>query len=115
MRTSKEDAECKRVEKEFEDLCARVCEKVERAANCGSSTISLSLSDLRQLLYVLAIRPFRALTMEEALIELRKEAKAERSVETLDLGKITPAQAEILIAAWRKGLRKYTPTGSLMG
>ena len=75
MRTPEEDAECKRIENEFLDLRVKVCAKVEAAARSGASEVSLPVSDVRQLLHVLAIRPYKAKTAEEALADLRTQRR----------------------------------------
>lgn len=63
------------IEKDFENLCIKVCSQVEMAAGLGYSDVTLSISEIRQLLHVLSIRPFKVKTMEQSLQELSKRRR----------------------------------------
>ena len=78
MRTEEEDAECKRLENEFNELRVKVCEQVEAQARANCPYAMLAVSDVRQLLHVLSLTPFHVKTMDEAVADLnaRKRLKA---------------------------------------
>lgn len=75
MRTIEEEAECRRSEAEFEAMRVKVCAQVEAQAKAGCDWALLSVADVRQLLHALSIRPYRAMTLEEATAELRARKK----------------------------------------
>ena len=75
MRTPEEEAECRKSEEEFLALRVKVCSQVEQAARDGASNVILQVDDVRQLLHVLAIRPYKAKTAEEALADLRTQRR----------------------------------------
>lgn len=81
MRTPEEDAECRRIDDEFMALRVKVCAQVESAASAGWPVVSLSVSDVRQLLHVLSICDHRAKTMEEATADLRARLSMDRGIE----------------------------------
>ena len=76
MRTPEEDAECRRLEQEFEDLRVKVCRQVEAQARAGCSNVLLAVNDVRQLLHVLSITAFKVKTIEEATAELDAKRRA---------------------------------------
>lgn len=78
MRTLEEDAECRRVEQEFHALCTRICADAERHAAVGVRHMLIAVDDARQLLHVLAIRPFKAMTQAESMAALKGQARVVR-------------------------------------
>jgi len=70
MRTPEEDAECRRLEQQFEELLLKVNRQVEWQARAGCSNVLLAVEDVRQLLHALSISPFKARTPEESAVEL---------------------------------------------
>ena len=58
------------IEQDFEDLRVKICSQVEMAASLGYDDVTLPISEVRQLLHVLTLQPFKVKTMEQSMAEL---------------------------------------------
>jgi len=73
-----------KIEQDFVQLRVKVCSQVESAAHCGHTIVTLQVADVRELLHVLAIRPYKVLTMQEARDDLQARKRRIQQGEVLD-------------------------------